>query len=226
VFIGTFPLTANDDIAGFGGMKMATYKLTYFDFSGGRGEPIRIALHAAGITFEDNRLTFPEFSKIRQDTRFSALPVFEIDGVQVTQSNAICRYVGKLAGMYPKDSLQALYCDETMDAVEDISGRIGQTLGLKDEELRAAREKLTDGWLSIFLKGLGGLLERGGGRYFAGDNLTVADLKVLMNTRWLRSGVLDHVPKDLVDRIAPNLVEHQARIEDEPVVKAYYSSRA
>ena len=28
---------------------MATYRLTYFDFSGGRGEPIRIALHAAGI---------------------------------------------------------------------------------------------------------------------------------------------------------------------------------
>lgn len=205
---------------------MSSYKLTYFDFSGGRGEPIRIALHAAGIKFEDNRLTFPEFSKIRQDTRFNALPVFEIDGVRVTQSNAICRYVGKLAGLYPKDGLQALYCDEAMDAVEDISGRIGHTLGLKDEELRAAREKLAGGWLTVFLKGLGGLLDRGGGRYFAGDVLTVADLKVLMNTRWLRSGVLDHVPNDLVDRIAPNLVGHQERIEAEPVVKAYYSSRS
>jgi len=205
---------------------MATYRLIYFDFSGGRGEPIRIALHAAGIAFEDNRLTFPEFSNMRHDTRFSALPVFEIDGMAVTQSNAICRYVGKLAGLYPKDGLQALYCDEAMDAVEDISGRIGQTLGLKGEELRAAREKLADGWLTIFLKGLGGLLERGGGRYFAGDSLSVADLKVLMNTRWLRSGVLDHVPKDLVDRVAPNLVEHQARIEAEPVVESFYSSRS
>jgi len=205
---------------------MTTYKLTYFDFSGGRGEPIRIALHAAGIAFEDNRLTGAGFGEIRQDLRFNALPVLEIDGVAVTQSNAICRYVGKLAGMYPKDGLQALYCDETMDAVEDLSGRIGQTLGLKDEALRAAREKLVDGWLSVFLKGLGGLLERGGGRYFAGGSLTVADLKVLMNTRWLRSGVLDHVPKDLVDRVAPNLAEHQARIEAESVVKAYYSSRS
>jgi len=205
---------------------MTTYKLTYFDFSGGRGEPIRIALHAAGIAFEDNRLTGAGFGEIRQDLRFNALPVLEIDGVAVTQSNAICRYVGKLAGMYPKDGLQALYCDETMDAVEDLSGRIGQTLGLKDEALRAAREKLVDGWLSVFLKGLGGLLERGGGRYFAGGSLTVADLKVLMNTRWLRSGVLDHVPKDLVDRVAPNLAEHQARIDAGSVVKAYYSSRS
>jgi len=205
---------------------MASYKLTYFDFSGGRGEPIRIALHAAGIAFEDNRLGSAEFGKIRQDLRFNALPVFEVDGMAVTQSNAICRYVGKLAGLYPKDGLQALYCDETMDAVEDISGRIGQTLGLKDEELRTAREKLASGWLTVFLKGLGGLLERGGGRYFADGSLTVADLKVLMNTRWLRSGVLDHLPKDLVDRIAPNLVEHQARIEAESVVKNYYASRS
>jgi len=205
---------------------MTIYKLNYFDFSGGRGEPIRIALHAAGIAFEDNRVTGARFGEIRQNLRFNALPVLEIDGAAVTQSNAICRYVGKLAGLYPNDSLQALYCDETMDAVEDVSGRIGQTLGLKDEELRAARARLADGWLTVFLKGLGGLLERGGGRYFADGSLTVADLKVLMNTRWLRSGVLDHIPKDLVDRIAPNLVEHQARIEAESVVKSYYSNRS
>ena len=205
---------------------MTIYKLSYFDFAGGRGEPIRIALHAAGIAFEDNRLTFAEFSKIRGQMRFSALPVFEIDGVAVSQSNAISRYVGKLAGLYPKDGMQALFCDEAMDAVEDVSYHIGKTLGLKDEELRAAREKLVSGPLSTFVKGLGGLLERGGGEYFADQRLTMADLKVLMNTRWLRSGMLDHVPQDLVERIAPNLVEHQAHIEADPLVKSYYASRA
>jgi len=86
-------------------MMMTRYKLTYFDFAGGRGEPIRIALHAAGIPFEDIRLSFAEFSKMRQDTPFNALPVFEIDGVAVTQSNALCRYIGKMAGLYPADDL-------------------------------------------------------------------------------------------------------------------------
>jgi len=205
---------------------MTNYKLTYFDFAGGRGEPIRIALHAAGIGFEDKRLTFAEFSKMRQGTRFNALPVFEIDGEMVTQSNAICRYVGKLARLYPEDDLQALYCDETLDAVEDVSQYIGRTLGLEGEALKAAREKLVDGWLTVFLKGLGGLLERGGGHYFVDGRMTIADLKVIMLTRWLRSGALDHVSKDLVDNIAPNLVEHQLRIDAEPVVKAYYASRA
>ena len=49
---------------------MADYKLTYFDFDGGRGEPIRIALHAAGIEFEDERLAFPEFSAAQPGFRF------------------------------------------------------------------------------------------------------------------------------------------------------------
>jgi glutathione S-transferase len=205
---------------------MTSYKLTYFDFNGGRGEPIRIVLHAAGLAFDDNRVSFPEFSKIRKELRFNALPVLEIDGKAVTQSNAICRYLGKMADLYPEDDLQALYCDETMDAVEDLSHHIGQTIGLEGDQLQLAREKLVDGWLSTFLRGLDQLLVRGGGKYFAGSSMTVADLKVFMQTRWLRSGSLDHIPKDLVQHLAPNLVKHQERIEKDPRVVAYYASRA
>ena len=95
---------------------MPTYKLTYFDFDGGRGEPVRIALHAAGIEFEDERLSFEEFGEMRHTLRFSSLPALEIDGNPVTQSNAILRYIGKMAGLYPEDDLQALYCDEVLDA--------------------------------------------------------------------------------------------------------------
>jgi glutathione S-transferase len=131
---------------------MTKYKLTYFDFDGGRGEPIRIAFHAAGIEFEDNRLSFAEFGEMRRSTRFSALPVLEIDGAEVTQSNAISRYVGKLAGLYPTDDLQALYCDEAMGVAEDVMHRVVPTFSLKDEELRQAREKLADGWIPIYLR--------------------------------------------------------------------------
>ena len=79
---------------------MTSYKLTYFDFDGGRAEPIRIAFHTAGIKFEDNRLSFPEFGEMRQSTRFNSVPVLEIDGAAVTQSSALGRYVGKMAGLY------------------------------------------------------------------------------------------------------------------------------
>ena len=172
---------------------MSSYKLTYFDFDGGRAEPIRIAFHAAGIDFEDNRISFPEFGEMRQGTPFNSVPVLEIDGAAVTQSNALNRYVGKMAGLYPADDLQALYCDEVMNALEDLIHYIVPTFGLQDEELRLAREKLVDGWLSVYLRGLDELLARGGGEYFADNRLTVADLKAFVQIRSLRSGNLDYV---------------------------------
>lgn len=205
---------------------MAKYKLTYFDFDGGRGEPVRIALHAAGIDFEDERISFEQFGEMRSGFRFAAVPVLTIDGDEVTQSDAMCRYAGKLAGLYPKNSLQALYCDEAMGAVEDLTHYIVQTFGLPDDELRVARAKLADGWMSVILKGLDQLLERGGGQYFADKRLTVADLKVCGQTQAIRAGRIDYVPADIVERLAPGLVEHQARVEAEPVTAAYYASRS
>lgn len=205
---------------------MPTYKLTYFDFDGGRAEPIRIAFHAAGIDFVDHRLTFAEFGKMRKGTRFNSVPVLEIDGAAVTQSNAIGRYVGKMAGLYPADDLQALYCDEVLGALEDLSHYIVRTFGLQGEALRKAREDLVDGWLSVYLRGLAELLARGGGQYFANSELTVADLKAFVQTRSLRSGTLDHVPTDIVQRLAPALVEHQKLIEQDPRVVAYYAARS
>jgi glutathione S-transferase len=200
---------------------MADYRLTYFDFPGGRGEPIRIALHAAGLVFEDHRISFDEFLQTRERMRFNCAPVLRIDDVEITQSNAMLRYAGKLAGLYPEDTTQALYCDEAMDAVEDLLHHIVHTFGLEGNELKAARQKLIDGWLTIFIKGLGEIVERGGD-YVADNRLTVADLKVYVQTRSLRSGMLDHVPTDLVDQLAPRLVEHEERIAAHPVVTGYY----
>ena len=83
---------------------MTGYKLTYFDIDGGRGEVTRIALHAAGIEFEDHRLSFPEFAEARKSMRFNAVPVLEVDGEEISQSDAMSRYVGRLAGLYPNRS--------------------------------------------------------------------------------------------------------------------------
>jgi glutathione S-transferase len=204
---------------------MTDYRLSYFDVDGGRAEPIRIALHAAGVSFEDRRLSFQEFGETRKDLRFTCVPVLEIDGKPVTQSNALARYAGKLAGLYPDDPIQALYCDEAMGAVEDVTFHVGSTMRLQGEELRSARAKLVEGWLPIYLRGLGELLERGGGEYFADGRLTMADLKVSGLTGWLSHGALDHIPGELVQRHAPALVEHAMRIAREPQFIAYYASR-
>ncbi len=204
---------------------MTNIKLKYFDFDGGRGEPVRIALHHGGIGFEDDRISFQEFMETRESARFNSVPTMDIDGTGVTQTNAMLRYVGKKAGLYPEDDLQAFFCDEPMEAIEDLLHRIVTTFGLEDDELKTAREELVAGWLTTFIKGLDELLERGGGEYFADSRLTVADLKVFIQTRSLASGTLDHVPTDIVERLAPALAAHRERVAAHPVVTAYYAAR-
>ena len=59
---------------------MSKPKLTYFDFSGSRGEECRLALFVAGVDFEDNRLPHDRWSDLKDSTPFGALPVLEIEG--------------------------------------------------------------------------------------------------------------------------------------------------
>ncbi len=204
---------------------MAKLKLTYFDFDGGRGEPARLALRIGGIAFEDDRIAGKDWPAYRDRTPFLSMPTLEVDGKLVTQSNSINRYVGKLAGLYPKDDWQALLCDEVMDAIEDIGSRIAQTMDLAADAKRQAREDLVAGRLTRYLEQIQSRLTAAGGEYFADGRLTVADLKVFMWTRWLRSGALDHIPQDLVDRVAPGLVKHFERVANHPVVAEYYKRR-
>lgn len=203
---------------------MSTYKLTYFDSNGGRAEPVRIALHAAGIDFEDHRISHQEFGEKKNTYPLNAVPVLEIDGMTITQSNAMCRYVGKQAGLYPTDPIQALYCDEVMGTIEDLTNRVVATFGYEGEALKAARETFTDTWLTVYLKGLDAQLQRSGGEYFADQKLSIADLKSMVGVSWFSSGMLDHIPTDIVERVAPNIAKHQARIASHPKVTAYYDS--
>jgi glutathione S-transferase len=204
---------------------MAKLKLTYFDFDGGRGEPARLALHIGGISFEDQRIPGRDWLAFREKTPFLAMPTLEVDGKIVSQSNSINRYVGKLTGLYPKDDWQALLCDEVMDAAEDISARIAQTIDLPADAKKKAREELSAGHITRYLEQFQARLSAAGGEYFADGRLTVADLKVFMLIRWLRSGALDHIPKDLVDRAAPMLVEHLERMTNHPKIVEYYKRR-
>lgn len=203
----------------------AKLALTYFDMDAGRGEPARLALRLGGVAFEDRRIKFKDWPAVRDQYPFRALPVLEVDGRAVAQSNGINRYVGKLVGLYPKDDWQALLCDEVMDAVEDMDHLLGATIDLEPAAKKKARAELAAGPIPRFLEQLQARLRAAGGEWFADRRLTVGDLKVWMMVRWLRSGVLDYMPKDLVDRVAPLLVQHAERLAAQPKIAVYYAGR-
>jgi glutathione S-transferase len=202
---------------------MPQLKLTYFDFHGGRAEPARLAMHIGGIAFEDHRFAFPEFAELRKATPFGQVPTLHVDGTVVTQCDAINRYVGKLAGLYPADAYQALLCDEVMYVVEDANVKLGPTFRMTGEEQKEARLALVNGSMAMYLAWLQNQLMAHGGEYFADNRLTVADLKVFVDVRGLNSGRLDHVPTDLVERVAPALNAHMQRIANLPAVLQYYA---
>lgn len=204
---------------------MKKIRLTYFDFDGGRAEPARLALSMAGIDFEDRRISYPEFSGMRAATPLNAIPLMEVNGVAYTQSDAINRYSGRLAGLYPSDPWQAFLCDEVLEIVEDAYHAFGRTLGMRGDEFKAARTALAGGMYTRCLKVLDKRLEAAGKEYFADHRLTVADLKVYVWIKRLKSGGQDHVPLDLTDQLAPRLVGHMERIAAEPGVAAYYAVR-
>jgi glutathione S-transferase len=199
--------------------------LTYFDFDGGRGEAARLAMHLGGLAFEDKRIPGKDWPAQRDKMPFQAMPVLEVDGKVITQSNTINRYLGKLAGLYPKDDWQAALVDEVMDAVEDISTKIANTIFMEDEAKKKAREALAAGPIPRFLQQIDARLKAGGGEWFVEKRLTVADLKCFLWVRWLESGALDHIPADIVDKNAPLLARHLERVKNHPKIAAYYAAR-
>jgi glutathione S-transferase len=140
---------------------MPKLKLTYFDFDGGRGEPARLALRIGGVPFEDHRIPGPEWPKHRDSMPLRAMPVLEVDGKVITQSNTITRYVGKLGGLYPKDDWAAAQVDEILDATEDISSRIGATIQMSDADKKKTREALVADALPRHLEILAARLKPG-----------------------------------------------------------------
>ncbi len=204
---------------------MNQLNLTYFDFSGGRAEPARLVMHIGGIPFEDDRFAPSDFAEVRKTTPLNQVPTLHVNDVQITQSDAITRYVGKLAGLYPEDAFQALLCDEVMGALEDINIKIGATFGLKGDDLKNARDALATGALPKYLQWLQQQLESHGGEFLADHRLTIADLKAFVILRWLSSGKLDYIPSDLVEAAAPKLKDYLNRLARLPAIAQYYANR-
>jgi len=199
--------------------------LTYFDADTSRGEVARLAMIAGGVPFEDRRIPRKDWPALRDSMPFQAMPTLEVDGQVIAHSNTINRYVGRLGGLYPKDDWQATRVDEVMDAVEDIATRIGGTIALEGEAKQRTREALAAGAIPRFLQQIEARLKAGGGEWFAENRLTVADLKCYIWVRWLNSGVLDHIPADIVSRHAPLLLKHMERVRSHPRIAAYYAAR-
>ena len=199
---------------------MSRPRLIYFDFDGSRGEECRIALHLAGIDFEDVRVKSDEWPAMKVNAPFGAMPVLEIPGkAPLAHSNAILVFIGRQHGLHPVDAFEAARHEALMCAVEELRHTITPTLRITDSELkRLAREALAANELRTW----GSQVERqlGDGPFIGGATLQVADLKLYMMVRWLTTGTLDHVPTTVFDH-CPKLLRLYRALGEHEGVKAW-----
>lgn len=205
---------------------MPSYKLTYFELQGGRGESIRLALHCAGIPFTDERLTSEQFGKIKDSCPFGQVPVLTVDDkTAIPQEGAILRYVGRLAGTYSDDREKAVKQDVMLNFGDDIYS-IATTFFTQDhagkEELK---KRCVDERIPKILGHLDKYLSNQGTTFSAGNDLSIADFKLYAALMLIKSGMLQGVSPDIVDKYTHVAKLHQA-IEKHEKVASWYKSRA
>jgi prostaglandin-H2 D-isomerase / glutathione transferase len=174
---------------------MARYKLTYFDFSGSRGDECRLALYVAGVDFDDNRISQPTFAALKPETPYGSLPILEEAGKPpLAQSNAILTYIGLNHDLLPRDAWEAAQHVSVLESVEELRGKLAPSGALKDPVAKKqAREDFAAGPLKTWARSVE---RRVRGPFVAGAAISVADIKVFQIMQSFKSGSIDHVSKD------------------------------
>lgn len=200
---------------------MTKPKLSYFDSPTSRGEECRLALFVAGVDFEDNRIPRAAWPALKPTTPFGGVPVLEMEGKRpVSQANAILGYVGRRYGLLPADEWEAFRLESLVEAAEELRMTITATFGIADAvELQRRRAALADGPIRQF----GVNMERQiTGPFAGGAAISIADIKLFVVVGWLKKGVLDHIPADVLDSF-PKLQGVFANVAAHPKVVEWYA---
>jgi glutathione S-transferase len=196
-------------------------KLIYFDAPVSRGEECRLALHLAGIDFDDVRIQSADWPAMKERTPYGGLPVLELPGSPaLAHSNAILVLIGRRYGLHPADDIEAARHEGMMQHVEDLRATVSPTLRMGEAEKKAAREALVAGFLPAWARAA----ERNvtAVPFFGGDKIQVVDLKIHMAVRWFNGGKVDHVPATIFAGY-PKLVGVHDAVRDHPRIQSWYA---
>jgi glutathione S-transferase len=155
-------------------------KLFYFPIRG-RGEQVRLLLHALGVPFEDVRVGRDEFMAMKQEgprtLTFGSLPMLQDGDFRLVQGPAIMSYLGRGHGAAPADAKAAARAEAITLGAEDLRIQYFKLFGDGAEAKQA--EFASGPWVMRWLPNFEGLLELAGNReHFAGRELTFGDVAV------------------------------------------------
>ncbi|GLH05565.1 Glutathione S-transferase [Gryllus bimaculatus] len=154
-------------------------KLTYLNIRG-FAEPIRYLLAYANIEYEDRRINPVDFPQEKLSLPYGQVPVLEINGKVINQSNAITRFVASLCGLTGSDDFEAFQIHAMADTIMDLRNFFGDSFWRpieQDEEHVQARkqEHLRNDIIPFYLSRFEKTVKENNG-YFVNGKLSYADV--------------------------------------------------
>lgn len=196
---------------------MTNATLTYFK-GRGRAETTRWMLAANDIEFHQRALATPEeLAALRAGGKlpFDQIPLLEIDGLCLSQSGAMIRYLARRGNFYGDNDIDAVCCDMVAGAVADFA----------ETAMQAAFQATADTAVSNMRRSFAKFgprfearLVANGGQYIVGTRLSFADV-VLAEAL---SSYLERLPDILAH--SPALAALRAHITALPGIAAYLAS--
>jgi len=207
--------------------------LTYFDMPG-KAQAIRFAFALGNRAFRDVRLSVDEYyaQQAANALPFGSMPVLDVGGERIGQSDAILRYAGRVAGLAPADPVVQARIDQWVALEADFSYPFTMALfpdkcylsAWPAEEAASFRLSILAQHVPTFLAFVEAALEKSPTGWLAATpSPSIADLAWAPRLRWLESGSLGWLPpsilqpfpraRALVDRVyaLPAVVAFSAR---------------
>merc|ERR1712137_1501744 len=115
-----------------GSNQMSVPRVTYFGIRG-RAEPARLILAYAGVEFEDERLTFEQFGQMKAEGKFQLgqVPTYKDDDVEIPQSMAIVRHLGRKYNLYGSNLSEQARVDVGIETGSDAGLAVFMNLNEK-----------------------------------------------------------------------------------------------
>ncbi|BES88189.1 unnamed protein product [Nesidiocoris tenuis] len=192
---------------------MPSYTLTYFDKKG-RGEPIRWLLSYLNKEFEDKRIQIEEWPKIRNGILFGQLPVLDVNGKRLYQTDAICRYLAREGNLAGDNSLESQEIDSIVGSYTDLFTAVVPLWSVSDpKEKEELKDKLKSTTIPSYFKIYDDIAKSG---YLANGKLSWADIFFIATL-----STLDYLLSSDVIADYPNLVALRTKIINLPGIKEW-----
>jgi len=192
-------------------------KLTYFNLRG-RAEPSRLILAQAGVDYEDIRIEREDWPKHKSKMPCGQLPVLNYNGVEISQSMAIARFLANEFGLAGKTNLEKARADMIVDCVGDMVAGVVASI----KAPKAQKDPLIAKLLNEIIPTGRQILEKFlTDQFFVGNEITWADLMVFSFFETMR---MQHGDEKAFGPCTA-LKNHNDFIQDLPRIKAWIEKR-